>query len=307
VCQVGSISEDDITKWGELVKEMRQNKHLADENVLDEIQRVCFVEMYLNTFMPFKKTDAYKNLRTNLDDSYNKVDVTDFEYMAKLGVGGFGRVIHVRKKSTGKHYALKTQLKTALVETYADNPSRLDSEKVVFAACHHPFIIDMDYAFQTEGHAILVLGLATAGDLQEAIDDSPENRLDERRVMFYGAEVRRAKEARAKEARAKEARAKRALKRGWGKQRSERKRRRERSERERRHKRSERESCDRRLAWSGGCWRLAWSGGCWRVGCLPSHELYFARASLARCLTPPARRSRSLSPTSTTSTSCTAT
>jgi len=59
----------------------------------------------------------------------------------------------------------------------------------VFAACHHPFIIDMDYAFQTEGHAILVLGLATAGDLQEAIDNSPENRLDERRVVFYGAEI----------------------------------------------------------------------------------------------------------------------
>ena len=77
----------------------------------------------------------------------------------------------------------------SLPRSYADNPSRLDSEKVVFAACHHPFIIDMDYAFQTEGHAILVLGLATAGDLQQAIDDSPENRLEEYRVMFYGAEI----------------------------------------------------------------------------------------------------------------------
>ena len=98
--------------------------------MLDEIQRVCFLEMYLNTFMPFKKTDEYKKFRNQLDTSYNKVDINDFDYIAKLGVGGFGRVIHVKKKTTGKHYAMKTQLKTALVETYADNPSRLDSEKV---------------------------------------------------------------------------------------------------------------------------------------------------------------------------------
>jgi len=47
----------------------------------------------------------------------------------------------------------------------------------------------MDYAFQTEGHAILVLGLATAGDLQEAIDNAPDNRLEEQRVVFYAAEI----------------------------------------------------------------------------------------------------------------------
>ena len=88
-------------------------------------------------------------MKAQLDSSYNKISVEDFEYVAKLGVGGFGRVVHVKKKSTGKHYAMKTQLKTALVETYLDNPTRLDSEKTVFAACHHPFIVDMDYAFQT--------------------------------------------------------------------------------------------------------------------------------------------------------------
>ena len=47
----------------------------------------------------------------------------------------------------------------------------------------------MDYAFQTEKHAILVLGLATAGDLQQAIEDTPDNRLDEERVIFYAAEI----------------------------------------------------------------------------------------------------------------------
>mmetsp|Transcript_25961 Transcript_25961/g.51744 ORF Transcript_25961/g.51744 Transcript_25961/m.51744 type:complete len:669 (+) Transcript_25961:261-2267(+) len=189
VCEVGSIPEEARLEWAEKVKEFRKNKHFATEDVLDEIQHICFTEMYLNTYMAFKKTPEYDDLQKQLKGTYNKVDTSDFDYIAKLGVGGFGRVVHVKKKSTGKHYAMKTQLKTALVETYADNPTRLDSEKTVFAVCHHPFIIDMDYAFQTEGHAILVLGLATAGDLQEAIDNAPENRLDEQRVAFYAAEI----------------------------------------------------------------------------------------------------------------------
>jgi len=189
VLEVGSIPETLKEEWAIKLEEMKGNKHFASEDVLDSVQHVCFQEMYLNVFIKFNKTEQFKELSEKLDGTYNKVSVEDFEYIAKLGVGGFGRVVHVKKKSTGKHYALKTQLKTALVETYLDNPKRLDSEKTVFAACHHPFIVDMDYAFQTEGHAILVLGLATCGDLQQAIDDSPENRLDETRTMFYSAEI----------------------------------------------------------------------------------------------------------------------
>ena len=89
---------------------------MATEDVLDQIQHICFLEMYLNTYMPFKRTDMFKDLTKVMKETYNKVNIDDFEYIAKLGVGGFGRVVHVKKKSTGKHYAMKTQLKTALVE-----------------------------------------------------------------------------------------------------------------------------------------------------------------------------------------------
>jgi len=110
VCEVGSISEELRNEWAEKVKEFRQNKHLATEDCLDDIQHICFTEMYLNSYMPFKKTIEFQELQDALKESYNKVNVDDFEYIAKLGVGGFGRVVHVRKKSTGKHYAMKTQV-----------------------------------------------------------------------------------------------------------------------------------------------------------------------------------------------------
>ncbi len=37
---------------------------------------------------------------------------------------------------------------------------------MVFQVCNHPFVLQMDYAFQTELHAIIVLNLITTGNLQ---------------------------------------------------------------------------------------------------------------------------------------------
>ena len=58
-----------------------------------------------------------------------KVSPDDFLYIERIGEGGFGRVVHVKKKSTQTHYAMKIQLKTALLDTFNDDPSRIDHER----------------------------------------------------------------------------------------------------------------------------------------------------------------------------------
>ncbi|KAJ1408395.1 kinase-like domain-containing protein, partial [Ochromonadaceae sp. CCMP2298] len=88
-----------------------------------------------------------------------------------------------------KHYAMKLQTKKGLLECFQDDPWRADFEKQAFASCQHPFIVNLDYAFQTDSLAIMVLGLATAGDLQKALNKSAEERLSEDRVRFYVAEM----------------------------------------------------------------------------------------------------------------------
>lgn len=45
-------------------------------------------------------------------------------------------------------------------------PGLLIFGQMVFQACNHPFVLQMDYAFQTELHAIIVLNLVTTGNLQ---------------------------------------------------------------------------------------------------------------------------------------------
>ncbi|CAM9360489.1 unnamed protein product, partial [Hapterophycus canaliculatus] len=122
-------------------------------------------------------------------ERYNRIDVDDFWYMEKLGEGAFGKVVHVVKKSTRKHYAMKIQHKSELLRSFARNLNKLDNEKMVFQACNHPFVLQMHYAFQTELHAIIVLNLVTTGNLQDAIDSAPKKRLEEPRAKFYAAEI----------------------------------------------------------------------------------------------------------------------
>ena len=72
---------------------------------------------------------------------------------------------------------------------YLDDPTRLETEKTVFAACHHPFIVNLDYALQTRTCALLVLGLANSGNLQDMINTSKNYRVPHDRVVFYAAEL----------------------------------------------------------------------------------------------------------------------
>jgi len=189
VLEVGGIESDDRDKYRNVLERSEHDKKLLTSSFFEEIQMICFTEIYQNTFKRFKNTDDYALLKKNFKKKYNSVREDDFEYMEKLGEGGFGLVVHCKKKSTGKHYAMKIQVKAGLLDCYSDDMSRVDFEKQAFASCQHPFIINLDYAFQTETLVMMVLGLATAGDLQQALNNAPQNRLPESRTQFYVAEV----------------------------------------------------------------------------------------------------------------------
>ncbi|CAM9317287.1 unnamed protein product [Phaeothamnion confervicola] len=167
-----------------------EDRSLVGQGFFKELQSACLQELLDHTYLRFKADEErYTAYTEEVRSMYNRVTIEDFDYMEKLGEGAFGRVVHVRKISTGRHYAMKIQIKQSLIRNYSDDPSKLDNEKVVFAACNHPFIMQMDYAFQTPCHAILVLQLVTSGNLQDAIDASPHQRLEPGRARFYTAEM----------------------------------------------------------------------------------------------------------------------
>ena len=91
---------------------------------------MCFNELLYSTFLHFRRSPEYREYKATYKRTYNLVRVDDFEYMAALGQGGFGRVVHARKKTTGQHLAMKIQRKTALLRHFRSDIAALESEKL---------------------------------------------------------------------------------------------------------------------------------------------------------------------------------
>jgi serine/threonine protein kinase len=95
-----------------------------------------------------------------LKSNYNRIDPDDFLFYDILGAGAFGTVIKCKKKTTGKQYAMKIVSKKRLLNNFLDVPTRVDLEARTMAALRHPFIIGMEYSFQTPAYGIMVMELA---------------------------------------------------------------------------------------------------------------------------------------------------
>jgi serine/threonine protein kinase len=205
--EIGCVSSGENEKYLELLDQAKDKPDVLSNDFYQPLQlRIIKVlthllthltslthsltqEIYHNIFLPFKNTKDFARLTNIIKSKYNNVKLDDFEYFGKLGEGGFGLVVLGRKKSTKQYYALKLQTKTGLLNCFRDDPSRTDFEKQAFISCQHPFIVNLDYAFQNEFLAVMALEVATAGDLQKSLKKSPNGRLDEARVQFYAAEI----------------------------------------------------------------------------------------------------------------------
>lgn len=74
-------------------------------------------------------------------------------------VGSFGVVVHAQKKSTGRSYGMKVITKSCLIETHAANLERVTIERTAMIKCSHPFIIGLDFAFQTSDVVVMAMEL----------------------------------------------------------------------------------------------------------------------------------------------------
>jgi len=188
-CEIPDVDEDLKDMISDVLDDVKDEITDLPVNLYDDIQLKCFQMIHDKIFVQFKKSAYYEAVIADLKTNYNQVVPSDFEYMEKLGQGTFGLVVHVRKKSTGKHYALKVQPKIGLLKCYNDVPHRVDNEKQAIAACSHSFIVSMDYSFQTKSLICMAMDLGTAGTLLDALNSCENNRMNEERVRFYIAEI----------------------------------------------------------------------------------------------------------------------
>jgi serine/threonine protein kinase len=87
----------------------------------------------------------------------------DFEHLKVIGRGYFGKVTQVKYKKDGCIYALKTLKKSKLKE--AKQIEHTKTERKILEIVMHPFIVSLQFAFQTEKKLYFVMDYFNGGEL----------------------------------------------------------------------------------------------------------------------------------------------
>ena len=114
-----------------------------------------------------------------------KLGPKDFDILQILGKGSFGEVFLVQKKDTRQMYAMKVLRKDKIMGQNLIKYAK--TERNVLSYVRHPFIVSLNFAFQTPEKLFLILDYCPGGDLGFQI--SKEKRFDEFRSRVYVCEV----------------------------------------------------------------------------------------------------------------------
>ena len=117
--------------------------------------------------------------------TYRKTNLKDFVLLTTIGRGSFGKVMKVKRRSTGAIYAMKVLTKEAVLK---DNiVDKIHGERNSLAGVSHPFLAALHWAFQTPDRLYFVMEYYQGGDLRFHLRAS--TKFPQPTVQFYSAQL----------------------------------------------------------------------------------------------------------------------
>ncbi|KAI9179567.1 Serine/threonine-protein kinase [Blastocladiella emersonii ATCC 22665] len=113
------------------------------------------------------------------------LSANDFDLLKVLGKGSFGKVLQVRKKDTGRVYAMKILNKKDIIAR--QEVAHTLSERNVLVQASSPFLVGLKFSFQTPDKLYLVLDYMNGGEVFYHLQK--EQVFSETRAKFYTAEL----------------------------------------------------------------------------------------------------------------------
>lgn len=120
-----------------------------------------------------------------VENRTRSLKIEDFELLKVVGKGSFGKVMQVRKKDTGRIYALKTIRKAHIISR--SEVAHTLAERSVLSQINNPFIVPLKFTFQSPEKLYFVLAFVNGGELFHHLQK--EQRFDINRSRFYTAEL----------------------------------------------------------------------------------------------------------------------
>lgn len=149
--------------------------------------------MNLEKFQDNVKTDSERKTeirkRTTVLFHKSKVQaskdlsIDDFELLKVLGKGAFGKVMLAQKKDNRRIYAIKVLKKQNIIEQ--DQLEHTKAEKLILQHINHPFLVGLEYAFQTPEKLYFVMEFMQGGELFQHL--RTQKRFSESQAKFYAA------------------------------------------------------------------------------------------------------------------------
>jgi serum/glucocorticoid-regulated kinase 3 len=153
---------------------------------------------------PFNNDDDNNAIKANDDDIENpstpsdtnrvnlgKTEKTtvkpdDFEFRTCIGKGSFGKVYLARHKTEDTIYAVKVVSK-ALIKRKREERHIMAERDVLVKNTRHPFLVSLQYSFQTPDKLYFVMDFVNGGELFFHLQQ--ERAFTEQRARFYAAEI----------------------------------------------------------------------------------------------------------------------
>jgi len=120
-----------------------------------------------------------------MSDKPGSLVLDDFSLVKVLGKGSYGKVMLVKSTKDDQVFAMKMLRKENVIKR--NQVEHTQTERRVLEAVSHPFIVTLNYAFQTPKKLYMVLEFCPGGELFYHL--SRAGRFSEGRTRFYTAET----------------------------------------------------------------------------------------------------------------------